>query len=78
MGRDRCSTASIEERGEGWRKWEKREGKKGRERKLILEMREGKKKKKKLKKWGQLIFFYLMKSYNNISFVKSYCSNLAI
>ena len=30
------------------------------------------------KKKGQLRFFYSMKSYNNFTFVKSYCSTLAI
>jgi hypothetical protein len=69
-------------RGErrGLEKMGEKRRKKGEREKADLgnERRKKKKKKKKLKKWGQLIFFYLMKSYNNISFVKSYCSNLAI
>jgi hypothetical protein len=43
--------SELQQRREGWRKGEKREGKKGRERESILEMREGK--KRKIKKWGR-------------------------
>jgi hypothetical protein len=46
------------ERREGWRKWEKREGKKGREREPIVEMREGKKKKKRLKNGARYNFLF--------------------
>ena len=44
-GKSSCQSFNRGERREGWRKREKREGKKGeRERKPIVEMREGKKK----------------------------------
>jgi hypothetical protein len=58
---------------EGWRKWEKREMKKGKREKEIV-----KKKKKTLKSGRLKDFFYSMKSYNSFLFVKSYCNILII
>jgi hypothetical protein len=58
------------ERRGGWRKGEKREGKKGRER-----ADRGNERRKKI---GPDTIFYSMKSYSSFSFVKSYCRYLAI
>jgi hypothetical protein len=37
MGEEKKKKEGRDEEREGWRKWEKREGEKGRERKLIVE-----------------------------------------
>jgi hypothetical protein len=55
--------------------------KKGKREKEVVKMERRKKKKKKKKKnlkKGRLRFFYSMKSYSSFSFVKYYCSTLAI
>jgi hypothetical protein len=72
LSRDRSFNRG-ERVGENGRKEKKKKGKREQE---VMKME--KKKKKKTLKNGWLRFFYSMKSYSSFSFVKSYCSTLAI